>query len=56
MAESFSRSHFTGEEVLAMLDEDGEDGGMDDTFFPGSDDELGFLEMEDDEGSDQEDT
>ncbi len=35
---------FTGEEVLQLLDADGEDGGLDDTFFPGSDDELGFLE------------
>ena len=35
---------FTGEEVLQLLDEDGEDGGLDDTFFPGSDDELGFME------------
>ena len=37
---------FTGEEVLQLLDEDGEDGGLDDTFFPGSDDELGFMEEE----------
>ncbi len=34
-------SAFTGEEVLQLLDADGEDGGLD---FPGSDDELGFLE------------
>ena len=33
---------------MSLLDLDGEDGGMEDTFFPGSDDELGFME---DEGS-----
>ncbi len=37
-----------------MLDEDGEDGGMDDTFFPGSDDELGFLEEEEEGEEEQE--
>ena len=38
---------------MSLLDLDGEDGGMSDTFFPGSSDELGFLEeeIEDDEGS-----
>ncbi len=36
------RSLYTGEEVLLLLDEDGEDGGLDDTFFPGSNEELGF--------------
>ncbi len=43
MAEGFSRVHLTGDEVLDLLDMDGDDGGMDDIFFPGSDDELGFL-------------
>ncbi len=53
MDEGCSRARFTAEEVLALLDEDGEDGGMEDYFFPGSDDELGFLEEEEeDEGSD----
>ncbi len=53
MAEGCSRQHFTGEEVLALLDMDGEDEAMDGSFFPGSDDELGFLE-EDDDDSDSE--
>ena len=35
-----SRTRFTGEEVIQLLDPDGEDGGMEDTFFPGSDEEL----------------
>ncbi len=53
MDEGCSRARFTGEEVLALLDEDG---GMEDYFFPGSDDELGFLEEEEeDEGSDSDD-
>ncbi len=52
MAEGCSRQH-TGEEVLALPNRVGEDGGMDDSFFPGSDDELGFLE-EDDDDSDSE--
>ena len=42
------RSFFTGEEVLQLLDVDGEDGGLNDTFFPGSDEELEFLEDESD--------
>ena len=33
MAEGFSRACFTGEEVLDLLDRDGEDGGLDDIFF-----------------------
>ena len=53
MAEGCSRTLYTGEAVVALLDIDGEDGGMDDTFFPGSDDELGFLEES--ESSDPED-
>ncbi len=46
MAEGFSRVHLTGDEVLDLLDMDGDDGGMDEIFFPGSDDELGFLDEE----------
>ena len=49
MAESFSRLRYTGDEVLALFDTEGEDGGLDDTFFPGSDEELGFLEDDSDE-------
>ena len=40
------RAIFTGEEVINMLDTDGEDGGMDDIFFPGSDEEFGMQEEE----------
>ena len=29
MAEGFSRARFTGEEVIDLLDRDGEDGGLD---------------------------
>ena len=29
------RQYFSGDEVLAMLDPDVEDGGLDDTFAPG---------------------
>ena len=39
-------ARFTGDEVLRLLDFDGEDGGMDDEFFPGSDEEIGFAEEE----------
>ena len=35
--------------MVSLLDFDGEDGGLEDDFFPGSDDELGFLEDEDEE-------
>ena len=45
MAEGFSRARFTGEEVIDLLDRDGEDGGLDDIFFPGSE-EFGFMEVE----------
>ena len=44
------RQYFSGDEVLAMLDPDVEDGGLDDTFAPGSDDELGFLDDSEEEG------
>ena len=43
-----ARSLFTGE-VVDLLDSDNDgphDDGLDDIFFPGSDDELGFLEEE----------
>ena len=53
MAQSFSTLCFTGEEVIAFLDTDGDDGGMDDMFFPGSDDELGFLEEDEEEGDNE---
>ena len=45
MAEAPSKALFTGEEVLDLLDSDVEedfDDGMDEVFFPGSDDELGL--------------
>ena len=41
-----SRAIFTGEEVLCLLDTEGEDGGIDDIFFPGSDEEFGMEEEE----------
>ena len=47
-AEAPSRTLFTGEQVLDLLDSDVEedyDGEMDEVF-PGSNDELGFLEEE----------
>ena len=46
MATSSSRTRFSGEEVLALLDADGEDGGMEDTFFPGSDEEFGLEDID----------
>ena len=46
MEDSFVRAVFTGEQVLGLLDEDGEDGGLDDMFFPGSDEEFGMAEEE----------
>ena len=44
MAASASRACYTSEQVVAFLD-DGE-AELDDCFFPGSDDELGFEEIE----------
>ena len=44
MADSFGRTVFTGEQVLGLLDQDGEDGGLNDMFFPGSDEEFGTQE------------
>ena len=52
MAARLSRPCFTGEEVVSLLDFDG---GLEDDFFPGSDDELGFLEDEDEEHHDESD-
>ena len=49
MAEAPSRFLFTGEQVLHLLDTDSDDelhDGLDEVFFPGSDDELGFMEQE----------
>ena len=52
MVESFFSHHFTGEVVLGFWDEDGVDGGLDDTFFPGINDILWFTEEEgEDEGA-----
>ena len=53
MAEAPSRTLFTGEQVLDLIDSDGGedfDDAMDEVFFPGSDDELGFVEEEIDGG------
>ena len=51
MAEAPSRTLFTGEEVLNLLDSNVEEENdeIDEVFFPGSDDELGFAgeEIED---------
>ena len=45
MAGEASRALFTGEEVLHLLDCDDEFDDADlDEIFPGSDDELGFME------------
>ena len=44
MAASASRACYTSEQVVAFLD-DGE-AELDDCFFPGSDDELSFEEIE----------
>ena len=51
MAQGAARGLYTGDEVVRLLnDEDFEDDdfddGLDEVFFPGSDDELGFLEEE----------
>ena len=40
------RGLFTGEEVINMLDFEGDDGELDDVFFPGSDEEFGTQEEE----------
>lgn len=51
MAQGAARGLYTGDEVVRLFnDEDFEgddfDDGLDEVFFPGSDDELGFLEEE----------
>ena len=43
-----SRSRFSGEEVLAFLEKEEDDGDID-VFCPGSDDDLGLLEEEEEE-------
>ena len=51
IAEASSRALFTGEQLLDLIDSDNEEDvedGFDEIFFPGSDDELGFAEVEDD--------
>ena len=48
-----SRSRFSGEEVLAFLEEEEDDGDID-MFCPGSDDDLGLLEEEGEEEVDNE--
>ena len=44
-------THLTTEDVVGMLDSDNEEYGFDDIIFPGSDDELGFEEVEVDSGN-----
>ena len=51
MAKLSVKSRFSGEEVLASPEEN--EGGMQDTFFPGSDEELG-CEVSNDEDSEEE--
>ena len=54
MAKLSVKSRFSGE-VLAFLEDnlEGNEGGMQDTFFPGSDEELG-CEVSNDEDSEEE--
>ena len=49
MAEMLSRVRYMGDEVLGLLDSDGEDGWMEDTFFPGSDEKFGIEEESEEE-------
>ena len=44
MAETSTRVRYTGQQVLEFLEE--EEDGMEDTFFPGSDDDLGMNESD----------
>ena len=51
MAQGAARGLYTGDEVVRLLnnedfEDDDFDDGLDEVFFPGSDDELGFLEEE----------
>ena len=48
MAEQAPRAVYTGDEVIRLLDEVLDDGGLDD-IFPDSDDELGFQDEIEDE-------
>lgn len=41
-----ARATLTGVEVLRLLDEEGDDGELEDIFFPGSDEEFGLPEEE----------
>lgn len=41
--------------MVSLLDFDAEDGGLEDDFFPGNDDELGFLEDKNEEYHDKSD-
>ena len=55
MAGPSSRTRFTEDEVLGLLDSDGEDGGIDEPLFPGSDEELDHVDTESErEDSDEE--
>ena len=55
MAKLSVKSCFSGEEVLAFLEDDlkENEGGMQDTFFPDSDEKLG-CEVSNDEDSEEE--
>ena len=44
MAASTRRTCYTSEQVAAFMNDD--EGELDDCFYPGSDDELGFEEVE----------
>lgn len=44
MTDEVPRALFSGGEVLHLLDCDEDDADLDGIFFPGSDDELGFME------------
>lgn len=44
MDECSVRVTLTGKKVLHLLDEEGEDGGLDDVFFAGSDEKFGLPE------------
>ena len=46
MTQTSTSTHFSMEDVVDMLDSDSEDYGFDDIIYPGSDDELGFEEVE----------
>ena len=43
------RSRLSREEVLSLLDEEEEEDAVDEPFFPGSDDEVGPLEEDENE-------